>query len=123
MKGEFLPSLSINKLQRTIMADIKTAVEIRERIAVKEKYKEPSDYNVIYLNDDLTTFEFVMETLTEIFDYSRGDAEELTRRIHDEDRAVVATLPYEMAEQKGIEVTLLARQHGFPLQVKVEMSK
>lgn len=105
------------------MADTKTAVEIRERIAVKEKYKEPTDFNVIYLNDDLTTFEFVMETLTAIFDYSQTEAEILTKRIHDEDRAVVATLPYEMAEQKGIEVTLLARQHGFPLQIKVEPTK
>jgi ATP-dependent Clp protease adapter protein ClpS len=32
----------------------------------------------------------------------------------------VATLPYEMAEQKGIEVTLLARTNGYPLQVKIE---
>jgi ATP-dependent Clp protease adapter protein ClpS len=29
-------------------------------------------------------------------------------------------LPYELAEQKGIEVTLLARSHGFPLQVRIE---
>jgi ATP-dependent Clp protease adapter protein ClpS len=47
----------------------------------------------------------------------------MTRRIHDEERAIVATLPYEIAEQKGIEVTLLARQHGFPLQIKVEQCK
>ena len=32
----------------------------------------------------------------------------------------VAVLPYELAEQKGIEVTMLARGHGFPLQVKIE---
>jgi ATP-dependent Clp protease adapter protein ClpS len=47
----------------------------------------------------------------------------LTIKVHDEDQAVVATLPYEMAEQKGIEVTILARNHGFPLQVKVETAK
>jgi len=29
-------------------------------------------------------------------------------------------LPFEMAEQKGVEVTVLARSHGFPLQVKIE---
>jgi hypothetical protein len=29
-------------------------------------------------------------------------------------------LPYEIAEQKGIEVTLDARNEGFPLQVKIE---
>jgi ATP-dependent Clp protease adapter protein ClpS len=33
---------------------------------------------------------------------------------------VVAVLPYEIAEQKGIEVTLDARNEGFPLQVKIE---
>lgn len=105
------------------MADTKTAVEIRERIAVKEKYREPKDYNVVYFNDDVTTFEFVVETLTEIFGYGREAAESLTVRVHEEDSAIVATLPYEIAEQKGIEVTLLARNHGFPLQVKVESSK
>jgi ATP-dependent Clp protease adapter protein ClpS len=40
--------------------------------------------------------------------------------IHDKGSAVVAVLPYEIAEQKGIEVTLDARAQGFPLQVKVE---
>ena len=105
------------------MADTKTEVEIRERIAVKEKYKEPKDYNVVYMNDDVTTFEFVVETLTSIFGYGQSAAEELTVRVHEEQAAVVATLPYEMAEQKGIEVTILARNHGFPLQVKVETAK
>ena len=28
--------------------------------------------------------------------------------------------PYEVAEQKGVEVTVLARSRGFPLQVKIE---
>jgi ATP-dependent Clp protease adaptor protein ClpS len=105
------------------MADTKTVVDVRERIAVKTKIKEPKDYNVIYMNDDVTTFDFVIETLTVIFGHSYTAAEELTRKVNDEDSAVVATLPYEMAEQKGIEVTLLARQHGFPLQVKVEQCK
>ena len=105
------------------MSQTKTEVQVRPRIAVKEKYKEPKDYNVIYLNDDVTTFEFVVETLTAIFDYTLDSAEELTKRVHDDDSAIVATLPYEMAEQKGIEVTILARNHGFPLQLKVEQSK
>jgi len=105
------------------MADTKTEVETRERIAVKEKFKEPKDYNVVYLNDDVTTFDFVVETLTSIFGYGRDAAEALTIRVHEEESAVVATLPYEMAEQKGIEVTILARHNGFPLQVKVEQSK
>lgn len=104
------------------MSDTKTdtKVEIRPRIAIKTEYKEPKNFNIIYINDDVTTFEFVVETLTSIFGYAREGAEALTIRVHDENQAVVATLPYEMAEQKGIEVTVLARQHGFPLQVKIE---
>jgi ATP-dependent Clp protease adapter protein ClpS len=44
-------------------------------------------------------------------------------KVHEEGSAVVAVLPYEMAEQKGIEVTLLARNNGFPLQVKIEQDR
>jgi ATP-dependent Clp protease adaptor protein ClpS len=40
--------------------------------------------------------------------------------IHEKGSAVVAVLPYEMAEQKGVEVTVMARGAGFPLQVKLE---
>jgi hypothetical protein len=29
-------------------------------------------------------------------------------------------MPFEMAEQKGVEVTMLARNNGFPLTVKLE---
>ena len=107
------------------MSDTKTdtQVEVRSRIAVKSEYKEPKNFNVIYINDDVTTFEFVVETLTNIFGYAREGAEALTMRVNDEESAVVATLPYEMAEQKGIEVTVLARSHGFPLQVKIEQDQ
>jgi ATP-dependent Clp protease adapter protein ClpS len=47
----------------------------------------------------------------------------LTKNIHENGSAVVAVLPYEIAEQKGIEVTLEARSQGYPLQVKVEAEK
>jgi ATP-dependent Clp protease adapter protein ClpS len=33
---------------------------------------------------------------------------------------VVAVLPYEIAEQKGIEVTVQARNNNYPLQIKLE---
>ena len=81
---------------------------------------EPGLYKVIYINDELTTMEFVTETLLDIFSYSPEAAHEITVKIHEEGTAVVAVLPYEIAEQKGIEVTVLARSRGFPLQVKIE---
>lgn len=100
------------------MAD--TATETRVKIAPNLKIKEPSQYRVIYVNDHVTTMEFVVETLKNVFNYDNTGAEAITVRIHEEGSAVVAVLPYEIAEQKGVEVTLLARQHGFPLQVKLE---
>ena len=102
------------------MAETKTKTEVRARIAPKENLTEPRDYNVIYLNDEFTTMEFVVESLKNIFHYTEEGAHALCVRVHEEGSAVVATLPYEMAEQKGFEVTLLARTNGYPLQVKIE---
>ena len=82
--------------------------------------KEPPKYKVIYINDEVTTMEFVVESLVVVFKIERQEATEITHRIHEEGSAVVAVLPYEIAEQKGIEVTLEARAKGFPLQIKVE---
>lgn len=98
----------------------KTKTEVATRIEPKLNIQEPSQYRVVYINDEQTTMEFVVETLKIIFNYDEGGAMAITARVHEEGSAVVAVLPYEMAEQKGIEVTLLARNHGFPLQVKIE---
>jgi ATP-dependent Clp protease adapter protein ClpS len=42
-------------------------------------------------------------------------------QIHAEGSGVIAVYPFEIAEQKGIEATVLARNNGFPLQVKLEV--
>jgi ATP-dependent Clp protease adaptor protein ClpS len=102
-----------------LMAD--TEIKTRPKIAPNEKVKEPSQYRVIYMNDEVTTMEFVVETLKNIFYYDESGAEVITQKIHEEGSAVVAVLPYEIAEQKGVEVTLLARSNGFPLSVKLEI--
>ena len=81
---------------------------------------EPPLYRVIYINDSVTTMEFVIETLVTIFNHSPESAEAVTLKIHEEGAGTAAVLPYEMAEQKGVEVTQLARNNGFPLQIKLE---
>ncbi|CAB5214775.1 COG2127 Uncharacterized conserved protein [uncultured Caudovirales phage] len=107
----------------TTMSKTKTEAVVRPRIDPKNNIPEPPQYRVIYINDEQTTQEFVVETLKIIFHYDEGAAEALTMRVHEEGSAVVAVLPYELAEQKGIEVTMLARNNGFPLQVKIEQDK
>jgi ATP-dependent Clp protease adaptor protein ClpS len=110
-------------MSETLMSKTKTHIEIRPRIDPKLNIQEPPQFRVIYINDETTTQEFVIETLKVIFNYDQGAAEALTLRVHEEGSAVVAVLPYEMAEQKGIEVTILARNNGFPLQVKIEQDQ
>lgn len=101
----------------------KTETINRPKIAPKIGIMEPPEFRVIYINDDVTTQEFVIETLKIIFGYDEGAAEAITMKVHEEGSAVVAVLPYEIAEQKGIEVTQLARNNGFPLQIKIEQDK
>ena len=105
------------------MAKTKTETVVRNRIEPKLNISEPPNYRVVYINDEKTSMEFVVETLKIIFNYDEGAAEAITMRVHEEGSAVVAVLPYEIAEQKGIEVTLLARNNGFPSQVKVEQDQ
>ena len=81
---------------------------------------EPPMFKLIYLNDNKTSMDFVIDSLVDIFDYSVNTAEKITMDIHEAGSAVVAVLPFEIAEQKGIETTVLARNNGFPLQVKLE---
>ena len=94
--------------------------DTKTRIKPLEAIKEPPLYRVVYLNDNQTTYEFVIESLIEYFDYTVETAEQITIDIHDAGSAVVAVLPYEIAEQKGIEVTLAARSNSYPLQIKLE---
>jgi ATP-dependent Clp protease adaptor protein ClpS len=98
------------------MANTDTKTKIKPNL----KISEPSMFKVIYVNDDVTTMEFVVESLMQHFDYSSTTALEVTENIHASGSAVVAVLPYEIAEQKGIEVTLDARNQGYPLQIKIE---
>lgn len=93
-----------------------TATKTRSLVQVKE----PPKYKVIYINDEVTSMEFVVESLVGIFKIPRDEAEHLTMKIHSEGSAVVAVLPYELAEQKGIEVSIMAKRNGYPLVVKLE---
>jgi ATP-dependent Clp protease adaptor protein ClpS len=87
---------------------------------IKKEIKEPSDYNVVMLNDDATPMEWVIGVLKEIFKHTDTSAETLTMTIHNEGSAVVGTYKYEIAESKAIETVNVSRNHGFPLQCKVE---
>jgi len=88
----------------------------------KEKVKldEPGLYDVIFLNDNITTQEFVIRVLKQIFNKTQEQADTIMKKIHSDGQGIVGSYVHEVAEQKGIETTLLARQEGMPLQIKVK---
>lgn len=92
----------------------------KQRETTKNRIKEPSKYKVLVLNDDYTPMDFVVAMFMEIFKHSEAAAVELTSKIHHEGSAVAGIYTYEVAEQKGIDATNLARENGHPLQIKVE---
>lgn len=100
-----------------------TKSDTKQKIKPNLTLHEPPLFKIIYLNDDVTSMEFVVHSLIQYFNYNEDTANTLTLDIHQKGSAVVAVLPYEIAEQKGIEVTLDARSQGYPLQVKVESEK
>ena len=93
-----------------------TATKIEENL----KLKEPPLYKVLFIDDDVTPMDFVVNCLMSIFMHTITAAQDLTHKIHQEGSAIVAVLPYEIAEQKGIETTVLSRNNNYPLQIKIE---
>jgi ATP-dependent Clp protease adaptor protein ClpS len=96
--------------------------DTQEKIKPKMDLAEPPLYAVRYQNDDVTTVEFVVASLVEIFNHTESDAHALATKINDEGSAIVAVLPHEIAEQKGVEVTVAARNSGYPLLVRLEQA-
>lgn len=95
-------------------------VEVNTKPRINEKVKEPPMFKIIYLNDNQTSIDFVIQSLITHFSYTETTAEDIAVNIHQEGAATVAVLPYEIAEQKGIEITVEARANNYPLQIKLE---
>ena len=79
------------------------------------KIKKPDFYEVILLNDDFTTMEFVVKVLQLFFNMTKPKANKIMLKIHNDGRAVCGVYPYEVAETKVIEVINFAKQNQYPL--------
>jgi ATP-dependent Clp protease adaptor protein ClpS len=99
------------------------STEIQFDEKVKVGLQPPKMWKVIFLNDDHTPMEFVMELLTSIFRHSEEEARTITLEIHNSGSAVVGVYTHEIAEQRGLESTQLARSNGFPLRITLEQEQ
>ena len=62
------------------------------------------------------------DSLVNFFEYDSKLAQDKSVEINDKGSGIVAVLPYEIAEQKGVEVLISARTQGFPMEIKLETS-
>jgi len=99
--------------------DVIDDVKLDEKI--KKITTEPKKYKVVFINDNQTPVEWVVRVLTDIFKHTQEIAEKITLTIHTEGSGIAGIYTYEIAEQKMLEATTASRNHGFPLQIKLEL--
>jgi ATP-dependent Clp protease adaptor protein ClpS len=80
----------------------RTAPKSRTTVTTSTQRQPP--YNVIILNDEEHTFDYVIELLIKLFAHARPTAEALTLQIHHTGRAIVYTTHKEKAELKREQV-------------------
>lgn len=84
--------------------------------------KEPEKFRVVILNDNSTPMEFVIELLKVIFHHSQEAAVQIMIQVHQNGKGTAGIYTYEVAEQKAMESTQIARTNGHPLGVSVELA-
>ena len=83
---------------------VRTRTRPQSRAATETHTQQLPPYNVIILNDEEHTFDYVIEMLTKLFAHSVTTAKEMAVRIDTTGRAVVYTTHKEKAELKRDQV-------------------
>ena len=77
--------------------------------------KRPNMFQVLLLNDDFTTMEFVVEVLRRFFYKTNDAAHALMLKIHIEGEAVCGTYSHDVAQTKVSQVIDFSRKNDQPL--------
>ena len=88
----------------------------------KPKFKQPSLYRVVLINDDYTPMEFVVEVLESVFGMDRSNATRVMLEVHTKGKGLCGVYSFEIAETKVAEVTGIAQQQQHPLLCTMEES-
>lgn len=81
----------------------------------KSRTARPDRYTVLFLNDDFTPVDFVMQIMMKVFGQSVEEAERITMEIHKKGRGNVGLYSYEIAETKVLQAMNTAKAYEFPL--------
>lgn len=85
----------------------------------KDEVREPGMYHVIFLNDNYTPMDFVVEVLSKIFGKSENEAINIMMKVHNDGKAIVGTYIEDIAQTKSETVKRIAKDNEFPLKTQV----
>jgi ATP-dependent Clp protease adaptor protein ClpS len=94
--------------------------QIDNELAEETELEEPKKYNVLLLNDDFSTMEFVMDILIKIFRKSIAESETIMLEVHNNGQAICGVYTQEIALTKVAQVKNIARKAKFPLKAIVQ---
>jgi ATP-dependent Clp protease adaptor protein ClpS len=81
----------------------------------KQKLKSPSRFDVLLLNDDYTSMDFVIEVLKRFFHKEFLAAEAIMLKIHIDGEAVCGSYSFDVAQTKVSQVIEYSRKNDQPL--------
>lgn len=92
--------------------------QVEEKIETTEKQEvdlnRPKKYVVLFMNDDFTPMNFVIDVLMKHFDYDMMQAGEIMMKVHTEGSSIIRVYPKDIAETKVECVMEEAKQQEFP---------
>jgi ATP-dependent Clp protease adaptor protein ClpS len=98
--------------------EVQVIPDLTFKVAEREDLEKP--YRVIIENDDVTPMDFVVLVLRVYFGLAFEQAIAVMLVAHNEGRALVATLPYEEAQERVYNAHHAAREEGYPLTFYLE---
>jgi ATP-dependent Clp protease adaptor protein ClpS len=90
------------------MAELKTQIS-------KPKLKKPKKFQVLLLNDDYTTMDFVVNVLVQFFAKTEESANAIMLKIHIDGEGICGVYSRDIAQTKVMQVTDFARNNEQPL--------
>lgn len=112
------PRLSASDTDTGTDVETDTGIDLEFVVQDEEELERP--YRVIIHNDDVTTFEFVINILVLVFELTFVRATHIAFETHNTGASYVCTLPLEEAKSKVFKAQFAARQQGFPLTFSIE---
>jgi len=102
------------------MSKMQTKDDASTQVLEKVVVQPPRKWNVVLYNDNVTTMEFVILVLMQIFHKSFETASDIMINIHENGKGIAGTYSNEVATQKRDETVSAAKSNGFPLKCELE---